>query len=199
MDLGHEKLSAISIPGLNDRHLIVLNSNQSASAQRFSLAHELGHLVMHNGVSSEDMEREADAFAASLLMPRQDIETQLHSLRYRDLGALKSYWKVSLAALIYRAKALGHLTERQSRTFWIELNKLPGGRKHEQGEFPREEPRLLRNVIEHYQSDLGYSEEDLARVIVANKEPFQQKYLGKESQTLRAIGRPTLHRVSVDQ
>ena len=55
---------------------------------------------MHCGTASEDMEHDADAFAAALLMPADDINPELRGLRFRDLGALKARWRVSLAALI---------------------------------------------------------------------------------------------------
>lgn len=197
IDLGHNKLSAISMPSLNGRHVILLNSNQSGSNQRFSLAHELGHLVMHNGVPSNDIEREADEFAASFLMPQKDIDVDLKSLRFKDLGSLKKIWRVSYAALIRRAKDLNYLTERQYRSFFIELNKIKAGSLVEPDEFQREEPRLLKTIIEHYQSELDYSVDDIARVMVLRKEILLSKYLGMEARTLKAIGRPALYSLSL--
>lgn len=198
--LGHEKLSAISVPGEAGRHLIVLNGDLPASHQRFALAHELGHLTMHSGVPSDDLEQEANQFASALLMPSDDIRPALRGVRFRDLGGLKPVWRVSLAALIRRAHDLDQISDRQYRTFNMQLNQLPGGRKREPGEFPSERPRLLAHIIEHYQQDLEYSMEDLQHLMVAHEDHIRRSYLGEEVRTLRPVGRrdgATIHQFPV--
>lgn len=191
-NLGHEKLGAISMPGLEGRHVIVLNEMMPASNLRWGMAHELGHLVMHVGSAvSTNMEDEADEFAAELLMPQGDIEPQLRGVRFRDLGALKREWYVSIAALTRRAYSLGGITERQYRTFNMQINKLPGGRKHEPGEFAHERPHLVRSVIEYFQSQLGYSLDAIAKVMVATSDAVRVRYLEEPSTvSLRGVGRP---------
>lgn len=188
MDLGHEKLSAVSLPGLISRHVVVLNGMLPPSHQRFALAHELGHLVMHSGDPTPEMERDADEFASALLMPAADIRPRLRNLRFRDLGALKPLWRVSLAALIRRAHDLDEITDRQYRWFNMQLNKLPGGRKQEPGEFSHEEPRLVRHLIEHYERDLGYSRDDVAKIMVAEPEILARRYFSEAPRTLRSVG-----------
>lgn len=187
VSLGHEKLSAISMPGVSGRHVVILNSDLPASAQRFALAHELGHLVMHGGAASVDMEREADEFASALLMPEAQIRSQLRGLRFNSLGTLKMQWRVSLAALIRRAHSLGCISDRQYRTFNIELNKLPGGRKREPGEFEPERPRLIKYLLDYFQDELQYSNEDLRRVLVVTEGKLRRDYLGEIPRVLRAI------------
>lgn len=182
-DLRHEKLSAICMPATGSHtHVIVLNSRLPASAQRFALAHEIGHLTMHEGVATANMEKEANDFAAALLMPAADIALQLRNVRFRSLGPLKSVWKVSLAALIYRAHQLAQITDRHYRTLNMELNKLPHGRKREPGEFPVEVPLLMSRVVQHYIDQLDYSPEEVARLCAANAQEFRRRYLG-ESET----------------
>lgn len=186
-DLSHEKLSAVSMPGMAGRHVIVLNRMLPASARRFALAHELGHLVMHNGSASDDMERDADSFASALLMPAQDIRPDLRGLQFREIGALKAKWRVSLAALIKRGGDLGIITERQCRTFYIQLSKLPGGRKSEPGEFEPEEPRLMRYLIEHYLDKLKYSREEVAKLMVLSEHKLAEIYFGETATKLHAV------------
>ncbi|MGL5824511.1 MAG: helix-turn-helix domain-containing protein [Nocardioides sp.] len=180
MDLGHEKLRAMSMPGAKSygTHIILLNERLPASAQRFALAHEVGHLVMHEGVANNEMEKEADDFASALLMPEEDITPKLRNVRFRDLGALKALWRVSLAALIFRAHDLGLVSDRHYRTLFMELNKLPNGRKREPGEFPVEEPKLVRNVIANYVTQ-GYSIGELCRMMVVTEGDFKVRYLGE--------------------
>lgn len=191
VDLGHEKLAAISMPAVAGGHVIVLNSQLPALAQRFALAHELGHLTMHSGTASDDMERDADGFAAELLMPGDDIRPEIRGVRFRDLGALKARWRVSLAALIRQAHHLGAISDRQYRTFNIQLNGLPGGRKHEPGEFDPEEPRLMRHILEHYQREIGYSADEILDAMVVTRERFDEFYLGSPQRRLRAVNAQT--------
>lgn len=197
-DLGHEKLFAISLPGAGaSTHLIILNSRLPASAQRFALAHEIGHLVMHDGVASENLEKEANEFAAALLMPAADITRNLRGVRFRDLGPLKAVWRVSLAALIYRAHSLGQITDRHFRTLNMELNRLPHGRKREPGEFPPETPKLVRRMIAHYRENLGYSIEEVARLAVADRARFEERYLDRREPRTISAGEETPRRFSV--
>jgi Zn-dependent peptidase ImmA (M78 family)/transcriptional regulator with XRE-family HTH domain len=186
--LGHKKLYAISMPSVDGRHVIVLNSSLPASAQRFALAHELGHLVMHSKcIPSMEMEDEAQAFASALLMPAEDIRPELRGVRFRDLGALKNRWRVSLAALIKRSHGLGAISDRQYRTFNIQLNSLPGGRKHEPGEFDPEQPRLMRYILDHYQRENGYSVDDILSAMVITRGCFEERYLGIPQRSLHVI------------
>jgi Zn-dependent peptidase ImmA (M78 family)/DNA-binding XRE family transcriptional regulator len=188
MDLGHEKLYAISMPGI-DIHVIVLNSALPASAQRFALAHELGHLVMHNHtMPGMEMEEEAQAFASALLMPRDDIRPELRGLRFRDLGTLKNRWRASMAALIKRAHSLGAISDRQYRTFNIQLNGLPGGRKNEPGEFEPEHPRFMGHVLEHYQRENEYSIDNIIEAMIITRGCFEERYLGVHKRRLRSVG-----------
>lgn len=179
-DLGHEKLRAMSMPsGRNDGgQIIILNNSLPASAQRFSLAHEVGHLVMHDGTGSESMEKEADAFASALLMPADSVTPKLRNLKFGDLGILKRHWRVSFAALIYRAHALGVVSERQYRNLNIQLNGLPNGRKREPGEFPAEAPTLVVRAIEFYLQQ-GYSIEQLCAMMLTTEMSLRQDYLGQ--------------------
>jgi len=77
----------ISVPGLLP--IVLLNSEQPADRMRFTLAHEIGHLVMHR-FPNPDMERQASDFASALLMPATEIKHALSArLDLRRLAALK--------------------------------------------------------------------------------------------------------------
>lgn len=180
LDLEHEKLRAMSLPGVKGfgTHIIAVNSRLPASAQRFALAHEIGHLVMHEGIATPDMEREADDFASELLMPADDIASRLRNVKFRDLGSLKRSWRVSLAALIYRAHSLGLISDRHYRTLNMDLNKLPNGRKREPGEFDAEEPTLVRSAIQGFLDD-GYTLEQVASVMVMLESDLRRTYLSE--------------------
>lgn len=98
------------------RPVIALGSTRLHTGRnRFDVCHELGHLVMHRGVSLPHgiREKQADLFASSLLMPSADITQELPArfdlTQYCDLAMR---WRVSPEALIYRSAILGHVTKK---------------------------------------------------------------------------------------
>lgn len=121
--------------------VFLLNAATPPDRQRFTLAHELGHIVCHP-VPGPDQEKDADEFAAEFLMPAAHIVADLGSdLDIAKLSALKQRWKVSMAALVRRAHDLGVITDWRYRTLNVELSSL-GYRTDEPGALPPEHPRL---------------------------------------------------------
>ena len=88
--------------------LIFLNRNAPADRMRHSLAHELGHLIMHK-IPTDSMEEEADTFSGELLAPFSQVKKDLIGGRVTldRLVQLKIYWRVSVASLLYRAGKFG--------------------------------------------------------------------------------------------
>jgi Zn-dependent peptidase ImmA (M78 family)/transcriptional regulator with XRE-family HTH domain len=132
------------------RPVVVLGpQNKDAGRSRFDAAHELGHLVCHPEADpGGSQERQAHAFAAELLMPAR-IMLDVLPKRF-DLGAyarLKHEWGVSIAALLYRARALGVISEPAYRRAVVTMNKNYG-RTNEPFPLRRtENPELLRSAI----------------------------------------------------
>lgn len=175
---GTRKLDAISQWAAGERPVFLVNEDSPGDRLRFTLAHEVGHLVMHT-FHSDDQEREADRFAAEFLMPEREIKPALRSLTFRKLGPLKCHWKVAMAALIRRAYDLKQITERQYRRFFSQLNKF-GYRLNEPYPIPREEPTVLKNVIEFQRTHHRYSAAELSYVAAVDLEEFCAVYLDGE-------------------
>ncbi len=184
---GTRKLDAISqwLPG--QRPLFFVNGEAPGDRLRWTLAHEIGHIVMHT-LHSEDQEREADEFAAEFLMPEKEIKPDLRSLTMAKLGPLKQYWKVSMAALIKRARDLDQITERQYRRFFTKLNAL-NYRMNEPNPIPQEEPRLVKEIIEVHRTEHSYSAAELSTVAALKVEEFYSVYLDQidEKPRLRLV------------
>lgn len=80
MDFGTEKMDGLISITDNGRKVIFLNTRMPNDRMRFSLAHELGHLIMHYYfIPSEatPVEDEANEFASEFLMPEKEIKPQL--------------------------------------------------------------------------------------------------------------------------
>ncbi len=139
--------------GEDDRRpVIVLSAGKPPDKLRFSVAHEVGHLVMHQMLkgSVKTVETEADRFAAEFLLPEGALRQELlPPLTLTGLIALKRRWKVSIQTLITRARELSIITGRQ-RTYLFQQLSRHGWRKSEpiSGELPLEKPRALRQMAE---------------------------------------------------
>jgi Zn-dependent peptidase ImmA (M78 family) len=117
--------------------VIGVNTHHAAVRQNFTTAHELGHLMLHDreqlhvdhgfrvvrlrdsasGEGTDEAEREANLFAATLLMPSELLETDLTELEYLDLLDDKKLldlarkYGVSTQALVNRLKNLGYIQD----------------------------------------------------------------------------------------
>jgi Zn-dependent peptidase ImmA (M78 family)/transcriptional regulator with XRE-family HTH domain len=182
---GTRKLDAISqwLPGLPP--MFFMNSEVPGDRLRWTLAHEVGHMVMH-GVPTVDMEREADRFAAEFLLPQKEIRPQLNQLSLAKLASLKAYWKVSMQAILRVALELGRVTERQYRQFYMLIGKR-GYRTNEPVAIPSEEPTLLKQIVEIHLREHGYSRKDLSALVACSEQEFQQTYLHDERNIIEKV------------
>jgi len=119
-------LSGLAEINTQGQRVIYCNSIESTNRNRFTLAHELGHHVLNhvnpqnpcfrddsntfNSNSSIWQEREANNFAAQLLMPLDAIKTMLFVKGISNIKQLAEMFQVSEAAMYYRLKNLGYLT-----------------------------------------------------------------------------------------
>ena len=72
--------------------VMLINSTAPTDRLRMTLAHELGHVILHCNDVPMDAEKQANLFASELLMPAQEIRPSLHGLTIGRLGDLKRYW-----------------------------------------------------------------------------------------------------------
>ena len=150
------------------------------------MAHELGHLVMHVGnppISSEQAEEEADAFASEFLMPEREIKQQLYNLNESSLCLLKRRWKVSMHALVRRAKDLNTITQQQYRNIQINFSRK-GYTKSEPVPLSPEIPFMWDDIINLYKEELGYSNNDLMSMMHINSKDYFAWFVHKPAITL---------------
>lgn len=135
------------------RPIIVRSSSkQSACRLRFDLAHELAHLLFHEGIVTgcRKTESQANHFAGAFLLPRAIMIKYFSNIfngnrfNWENMAEFKKHFKVSKAAILYRAKQLSLLTESQYRTGVISLkNKGESKQEAEDNFIELEEPELL--------------------------------------------------------
>jgi Zn-dependent peptidase ImmA (M78 family)/transcriptional regulator with XRE-family HTH domain len=146
-----ERVSAFS-QWIDGRPVVMLSSDKmDAARSRFDAAHELGHLVLHPEPEAGNalLERQADAFAAAFLMPARDIAAQLpRRFSLASYLELKRVWGVSVAALLYRGRSLGVITETAYRRAVITMSSQYG-RRREPGDLgPAERALMLQRAAE---------------------------------------------------
>lgn len=127
-DCPYDDFDGVSLITDKGNHLVVVNRNRDNDRIRFSLAHELGHVIMHQCydfvvLEVRNKEKEAHRFAAEFLMPEQGIKGSLLNLKFSQLPVLKEYWLTSMASIIERAKILNQINESKYKTLRIELSR----------------------------------------------------------------------------
>ncbi|WP_282010677.1 XRE family transcriptional regulator [Nitrospina watsonii] len=157
--------------------IVFINSRLPGDRLRFSLAHELGHIVMHK-IPNNFMENEADEFASEFLMPSMEIKSSLSKLTFEKLASLKLYWMVSMAALLMKAGQLGKISSRTQRYWFMQLSKR-GWRLREPEELAidQEKPSLLKEVLGIHLQSLKFSVSELCELLGVFEEEFQLIYL----------------------
>lgn len=120
-DFGTSRVDGLS-QWIGDHPVMLLNSAVPVDRKRLTMAHELGHLVLHNGLAPEDPEREANEFAAEFLMPAHVIKSDLRPVTLGRLRDLKRVWGVSMQALYERAYALGLASTAERTKFYRAMN-----------------------------------------------------------------------------
>jgi Zn-dependent peptidase ImmA (M78 family) len=177
-DFKTEALDGFTIHGAKDiLPIIFFNSIFPGERIRMTLAHELGHLIMHQQLQeSHDIENEAFSFASEFLMPADDIMQDLRYINTIRLNVelllrLKRKWKVSINALLKRAEDLNVLTKNQTKYLWMQMSKS-GFRTKEPYPMPIESPGLLKELIDEYKGELKYSSQDLAKLLKITEDKY---------------------------
>lgn len=170
-------LDALSfrIPGMPP--LIFMNIAVPGDRYRFTLAHELAHLVLHNQPESdEEMEEQADEFAAEFLMPSKEIKPYLVSPSLGKLARAKPYWKVSIKSMIVQCHRLKMITPSQYTGLNVNYSKAGYARHGEPYSIPVENPSTLSEAVRYHLGELGYSLEEVAKLLMLAPAEFVQMY-----------------------
>ena len=161
--------------------IIFFNESLLGDRQRFSLAYELGQLIMHT-FSIVPLDRsvshEANAFAAEFLMPAKDIVTDFKDgVTIPLLGELKRKWKVSMISLLYRADDLGLLSPNQKRYLIQQFNQLKIRRREPMElDIAKEQPRLIQRWIADFRSKTKLGVVEMAALLFLNVDEFLELY-----------------------
>lgn len=197
IDVDSDKFSGMTLQTDINQSIIIINKNMPNDHKRFTIAHELGHLIMHIPFSEEAefydnlddlsiIEKQADQFAGAFLVPTLQARYQFRNLTYSKLAEFKIHWKVSKQSIIYRAKDAGAITETKFKTLFIELSRF-GERKNEKVEISIDQPLLFNKIIQFHESNLGFTRKQIAEELAGITEVDFNEWLGFKDNKLRMV------------
>jgi Zn-dependent peptidase ImmA (M78 family)/transcriptional regulator with XRE-family HTH domain len=194
-DFGTLRLDAKHLWVPESPPLFFVNRRSPGDRLRFTLAHEMGHAIMHHTAPIGDVESQADSFSAALLMPAREIRRQLEGMTLRKAAALKPVWKVAMQALIRRAYDLGVIDRNAYSSLFRTLSSR-GQRTNEPIQIPAEQPTVFAQLVAVHQQQLGYRDDDMVRVMFTDDpdyypsefEPVTFKFKGKRISTVLGRG-----------
>ena len=111
--------------------IVLLDDINDGARQRFTIAHELGHLVLkNNNIDDIEEEKLCHRFASALLMPKEAIIHEFgasrNKINFYELDAFKKEYKVSYKAIVYRLKDLNIISDYLYKNLNVFLNKYIG-------------------------------------------------------------------------
>ncbi len=153
-------------------------SLKSSCRIRFSLAHELGHIILHRYVTNEDLknkvfleqiEKEANTFASCFLLPNDGFLNDVISISLDYLLYLKEKWKVSLSAIIYKCKELELIDDNQNLSLrkkisyrhWNKVEPLDDS-------IPYESTKLFKQAIDFLINHSDFTKSDIINIFAFN-------------------------------
>ena len=171
-----------------------LNRDLPPDRWRWTLAHEIGHMVMHveAGQPHNEAEDQAHRFAAEFLCPAYQIEPQLRGLNMGKLAPLKMQWKVSMAALVKRANDVGTIDAKQYKSLMVQLSQQ-GYRTREPSNLdpPEERPTLLFDLVQYFEQSMEFSRAEVLALLNIGETDFWTYYRDPDDLFSDIMGLPS--------
>jgi Zn-dependent peptidase ImmA (M78 family)/DNA-binding XRE family transcriptional regulator len=135
----------------NKKPVIVLTGASPADRLRFSVAHELAHLILHSTLFGDlqEFEREADIFASELLMPEETMSRIIvEPFSLSKAIKIKQEWKVSVQAIVKRAYDLQLISDKVYKSLFVQMSQQKKKIQELSVSDCLEQPRSLRAMAE---------------------------------------------------
>ncbi|MBT6340026.1 MAG: ImmA/IrrE family metallo-endopeptidase [Desulfobacula sp.] len=138
--------------------VIALKKETDIVRKRFTVAHELCHILFHvEGDSPKDVEKYCNAFANELLLPEEQlieaIGKKRKSISMFELKKLKGIYGISIQAILYKACELNIISDRKYRSINIVFAKN-NWKKNEPGSYlKKEKANRFKQLVLHAVSE----------------------------------------------
>ena len=178
-DFGTRKIDGFSLRLAGLPPLFHINSRLPPDRWRWTLAHELGHVVMHGfgDIGPGAAEDQAHRFAGEFLAPAAELKPTLWNLDFRRLAGLKREWKISMQSLIMRARQMETITAWQQKDLFIRLNKA-GHKMREPASLdpPVEREKKARKLVHYHLTQLEFARDELLGFLRIGEYDFDRYY-----------------------
>src|SRR3990167_3938729 len=171
---GFDGLSA----SINNMPIIVIGNRWPGDRQRFTLAHELAHLVLYEFMHpSLDEEKCCNRFAGAFLLPKEALIAILgkhrNDVEPRELDLLKQEFGISMLSILHRAEDAGII----SHSLYVRLRKEfneRGWSKNEPGQqYPKEKTHIFEQMVFHALAEEYIGESKAAELMNMPLESFR--------------------------
>lgn len=197
LNVKSDKFSGLTIQTDNNAPLIIVNKNMPNDHKKFTIAHELGHLIMHIPFTEDPdfisalenidiVEKQADSFAGAFLIPKEQAKYHFRDISYSKLDDLKLYWKVSKQAILFRARECGAINETRFKTLFIELSRR-GERKNERINLSIDKPTLFNKIFKTFEDQIHYTKKQIAEEIIGISEADFLEWFDLDQPKMRVV------------
>ncbi len=134
--------------------IVVVGRHWPGDRQRFTLAHELGHLMLEGRLAADlNEEMACNRFAGAFLFPRASVQQEMgehrNAVELKELGLLKEEFGLSMAGILYRARDLGIISPAY-RDDLAKLFRFKGWHIKEPGrDYPAEKAHIFEQLVFH--------------------------------------------------
>lgn len=148
-----EKFDGLAVE-VNNIPIVVVGRDWPGDRQRFTLSHELGHLLLKGRLSETfDEEKAANRFAGAFLVPASEATKELGAnrnwLEPVELCVLKQTYGLSMRGWIHRASDLGILNNAAAKRMWDYFRSRKWVKKEPGEQYEAEEPKLFKQLVFH--------------------------------------------------
>jgi Zn-dependent peptidase ImmA (M78 family)/transcriptional regulator with XRE-family HTH domain len=189
---GHEGFDALTFWMEDEVPVIAVKRGLPGDRQRFSLAHELGHLILEP-LAGVDDEKAAFRFAGAFLVTEEVARFELGSRRQRldpyELHLLKHKYGLSMQAWVYRAKDLGILSESAATQLFRQFRQQSWHRQEPGDQIPSEEPQRMKRLVLRALAEDLISESRAAELLGKPLSQFWQDEAGQHEEFSVAVRR----------
>jgi|TARA_R110002126_G_scaffold248949_1_gene391733 Zn-dependent peptidase ImmA (M78 family)/transcriptional regulator with XRE-family HTH domain len=157
IEMGTSKLDGVcSWSKAEDRpHILLASDKMNLPRRQMDAAHELGHAVLHKGVSAgslrddlKEIERQAFRFASAFLMPQTTYVPEVPNFSLAGLLSLKERWRVSVKAQIKRLLDLEIIPPDHGTQLYKTYSAKGWSRQEPMDrEWAVTKPRMLRDAL----------------------------------------------------
>jgi len=139
---------------VNGMPIIVVGEEWPGDRQRFTLAHELGHLLLKGRLSNKlDEETASNRFAGAFLVAASVVTSELGQRRRwlepQELCVLKKVYGLSMQGWMHRANDLGILADVHYQTLVRMFRARDWHKKEPCEDYPREKTQLFTQLVYH--------------------------------------------------